>query len=113
MNREFQVGGVVKLLVLVVAIVAAVFSAWACADMQMLHAAVGTIALLFVLSPFLVLRTYDLFSPWSFVILAIAVLATPQAICTSFEFPDRDTVCLLYTSPSPRDKRQSRMPSSA
>ena len=25
----------------------------------------------------------------------------------------KDTVCLLYTSPSPRDKRQSRMPSSA
>ena len=26
---------------------------------------------------------------------------------------DRSVVCLLYTSPSPRDKRQSRMPSSA
>ena len=25
----------------------------------------------------------------------------------------RDKLCLLYTSPSPRDKRQSRMPSSA
>ena len=25
----------------------------------------------------------------------------------------KDKVCLLYTSPSPRDKRQSRMPSSA
>ena len=25
----------------------------------------------------------------------------------------KDNVCLLYTSPSPRDKRQSRMPSSA
>ena len=24
-----------------------------------------------------------------------------------------DITCLLYTSPSPRDKRQSRMPSSA
>ena len=24
-----------------------------------------------------------------------------------------DSLCLLYTSPSPRDKRQSRMPSSA
>ena len=24
-----------------------------------------------------------------------------------------DKICLLYTSPSPRDKRQSRMPSSA
>ena len=26
---------------------------------------------------------------------------------------DVDGACLLYTSPSPRDKRQSRMPSSA
>ena len=26
---------------------------------------------------------------------------------------DSDFTCLLYTSPSPRDKRQSRMPSSA
>ena len=26
---------------------------------------------------------------------------------------DRCVACLLYTSPSPRDKRQSRMPSSA
>ena len=26
---------------------------------------------------------------------------------------DGVTICLLYTSPSPRDKRQSRMPSSA
>ena len=25
----------------------------------------------------------------------------------------REGICLLYTSPSPRDKRQSRMPSSA
>ena len=27
--------------------------------------------------------------------------------------PDDSILCLLYTSPSPRDKRQSRMPSSA
>ena len=27
--------------------------------------------------------------------------------------PDVSNACLLYTSPSPRDKRQSRMPSSA
>ena len=27
--------------------------------------------------------------------------------------PDTRQSCLLYTSPSPRDKRQSRMPSSA
>ena len=33
----------------------------------------------------------------------------------SFEITQKDQTnnCLLYTSPSPRDKRQSRMPSSA
>ena len=29
------------------------------------------------------------------------------------EFYTKGVICLLYTSPSPRDKRQSRMPSSA
>ena len=29
------------------------------------------------------------------------------------KFPEVIKICLLYTSPSPRDKRQSRMPSSA
>ena len=32
----------------------------------------------------------------------------PMQACSN-----QDGVCLLYTSPSPRDKRQSRMPSSA
>ena len=32
---------------------------------------------------------------------------------TDVEAQGMMTVCLLYTSPSPRDKRQSRMPSSA
>ena len=34
-----------------------------------------------------------------------------EVISTDFEGIIKD--CLLYTSPSPRDKRQSRMPSSA
>ena len=28
-------------------------------------------------------------------------------------YPPLDTICLLYTSPSPRDRQKSRMPSSA
>ena len=28
-------------------------------------------------------------------------------------FPERQPACLLYTSPSPRDRQKSRMPSSA
>ena len=30
-----------------------------------------------------------------------------------YDSPSPNYICLLYTSPSPRDKRQSRMPSSA
>ena len=41
-----------------------------------------------------------------------------SATVTSSEFSgkskiEQHKICLLYTSPSPRDKRQSRMPSSA
>ena len=37
----------------------------------------------------------------------------PPGIVGLMEVIDLNIVCLLYTSPSPRDKRQSRMPSSA
>ena len=33
--------------------------------------------------------------------------------CIAFLVRDRDWGCLLYTSPSPRDRTRSRMPSSA
>ena len=41
------------------------------------------------------------------IITAISVLKSAGLIMS------KDMTCLLYTSPSPRDKRQSRMPSSA
>ena len=37
----------------------------------------------------------------------IATEATPEQVCSLFRS------CLLYTSPSPRDRQKSRMPSSA
>ena len=37
-------------------------------------------------------------------------LAIPMSVGA---FAEEPAACLLYTSPSPRDKRQSRMPSSA
>ena len=36
-----------------------------------------------------------------------------EEICYEFDLSKPLWLCLLYTSPSPRDKRQSRMPSSA
>ena len=56
--------------------------------------------------------------------LAVAVRECARAVETnarrrdaqgdeSLRTANEETTCLLYTSPSPRDKRQSRMPSSA
>ena len=46
-----------------------------------------------------------------------AVIAPPTFVQASAQFdPDyflRPKICLLYTSPSPRDRQKSRMPSSA
>ena len=36
-----------------------------------------------------------------------------ESIANAASKIDKSSICLLYTSPSPRDKRQSRMPSSA
>ena len=43
----------------------------------------------------------------------IKSLGDLETVATSAEAIVETTICLLYTSPSPRDKRQSRMPSSA
>ena len=59
---------------------------------------------------------YSLFPP-----LGLATLASYVSDDDEAEIVDQhveklsldDEPCLLYTSPSPRDKRQSRMPSSA
>ena len=45
--------------------------------------------------------------------LAEAVVAVPSSSAWLLDLARRVPHCLLYTSPSPRDKRQSRMPSSA
>ena len=42
---------------------------------------------------------------------AVTVKGTSRGAITNLQ--GRYSICLLYTSPSPRDKRQSRMPSSA
>ena len=41
------------------------------------------------------------------------IVAMIKAALPDAEVEMTDLACLLYTSPSPRDKRQSRMPSSA
>ena len=51
--------------------------------------------------------TVDVMEPWSMIRLVFEILMpTMRSVAHT-------VTCLLYTSPSPRDKRQSRMPSSA
>ena len=45
--------------------------------------------------------------------LAKNKVETQQALIDHLKEQSNANTCLLYTSPSPRDKRQSRMPSSA
>ena len=47
-----------------------------------------------------------------FDLLKEEILSKEKEIIEKYAF-ESDWGCLLYTSPSPRDKRQSRMPSSA
>ena len=55
-------------------------------------------------TPFVVVRTADV----------VRMLPTPQELIIELELaPDHAGPCLLYTSPSPRDRTRSRMPSSA
>ena len=46
-------------------------------------------------------------------VLLLVLLLTDINTDTDFDVGIVTNTCLLYTSPSPRDKRQSRMPSSA
>ena len=45
--------------------------------------------------------------------LATHEFAVDDESLTLFQVPDQFRLCLLYTSPSPRDRTRSRMPSSA
>ena len=92
MNRDLEINPIARVAVLVYAVITCAFVAWASVDLQMIYAAVGTVALLITVSPFLWLKTYDLFSPWSVVLVAVGVLATPQAICMSFNWPEAEPI---------------------
>ena len=48
-----------------------------------------------------------------YVLLAVTLGAGSSAAINMWFDEDIDRSCLLYTSPSPRDQRGSRMPSSA
>ena len=90
--RTIPIGPIVRIAILGIGAIACGFGLWTCRDMEKLHAFLGVLALFIVLVPLLFQEQYDLFSPWSFVIIPILFFCTPQAVCTTFLWPDYETV---------------------
>ena len=59
------------------------------------------------------ITTFSLFLAFVAWFLPSALIPKLNPLGYSFSTTQLYWICLLYTSPSPRDKRQSRMPSSA
>ena len=57
-------------------------------NFEMLYAAVGVTALTIVTVPMIVERRFDWFSPWTFVVLSVAVGCAARGICMSLGWPD-------------------------
>ena len=73
------------------ALLAAMITAWiSCMafNSQMLYAAVGVTALTIVAVPMFVQERIDWFSPWTFVVLSVAIGCAARGICMSFGWPD-------------------------
>ena len=95
---------------------------WLCTGLIYISSLViGLLSMVIALLGVAVIITY---SPQNGVILlVIAFLISPMGLplaaiwllgkVQSLKFAIQDWVCLLYTSPSPRDRQKSRMPSSA
>ena len=92
MKRNVAIGTSIRLIVVLISIVAAIFWIWSCANTEMFYAAFGVSALLVVCSPFLMLKEFDLFSPWSMVVLTVAMGCAAPAVATSFNWPNEETI---------------------
>lgn len=102
MKTEIEVGSAIRLGIGLYGIFTTAFVLWACVDQYMIHAAAGMAVMLVALLPFFWIRTYDLFCPWSFVLLAISSGCLMQSIFTSFNYPDArriNTMMLLGQEP--------------
>ena len=103
MIRKVPVSPVVRALVLVLSLLCAVTWFAASSNPKFFYAAFGLSALVVITVPFLGLKEYDLFSPWSIVLLTVGAGCSAPAIATTFDWPDAheiDVHSLLGNEPS-------------
>ena len=92
MKREVEIGSLTRVIILFIGVICALVWFSAATNPNNFHAAIGLTSLVVVLAPFLVLRRYDLFSPWSIVILGVVSGCANPAIATSLGWPDMEEI---------------------
>lgn len=66
-----------------------------------IHLAIGMLALLIVAIPVVTSRNYDLFSPWSFIVLSVFLGSTLRGFYMSFNLPDAETADFFWHMGNP------------
>ncbi|MGH7266135.1 MAG: hypothetical protein ACREMB_15010, partial [Candidatus Rokuibacteriota bacterium] len=56
----------------------------------------GLVALLIVATPVLFRRRYDVFSPWSFVVLTVFIGVTVRSVHIALRWPDPETIQEMF-----------------
>ena len=92
MNSDLPIHSLLKIAILAEVVATAFAIVAACAYPHWLYAAVGLTTLMITLMPLLILKTYDYFSPWSFVLLAVVTGCTLQSICMTLNWPDEQAI---------------------
>ncbi len=103
MNGEIKIHSVVYSFVVAVMVLTFLVIGWTVVDTRMVYASIGMCTLMITLLPLLFMKTYDFFSPWSFVLLAVVTGCTFQAICMSIGWPTNEQIdgwMLLGREPS-------------
>jgi len=92
MKREIEIGSTIRILILIIGVVCALVWFSAATSPDNFHAAIGLTSLVVVLAPLLIVKKYDLFSPWSIVILGVVTGCANPAIATSLGWPDMEEI---------------------
>ena len=92
MHSEIRVGFLIRFGLVVFAAWTVALVVWACLDSEIFFAAAGSVAILLAAGPIGFRQKYDLFSPWSFVLLALLFGCTLQSYCISWRWPSADYI---------------------
>lgn len=88
MHTTTRVGFFTKAAVVALALVTSAVGIYSVFNLNAIYAAAGLASLLIVVSPFLIIKSYDWYSTWTSVIIVVIYGGTAPAVCMSLRWPD-------------------------